>query len=329
MNIGQILETHIGWAAKKLNMTVATAPLNGITTEIITEQLKAAGLPEDGRTTLYNGKTGEPFDKKITVGITYMLKLNHMIDDKMHARSVGPYSLVTQQPLGGKAQHGGQRFGEMEVWALEAYGAAHTLQEMLTIKSDDVKGRSKAYEAIVKDLPIQDVSLPESFNVLVKELQSLGLKVTLHTEDDEIVANPIEVKIEEGLAKVTRKNDQRQTKAFHGLVRSLLNNAVIGVSQGYKKTLKLVGTDYRVTTKGKNLDLSVGYSHTVEFTPPDDVKVKVEGNDTIVIEGIDKQLVGEVSANIRKIKPPDAYKGKGIRYEDEVVKTKPGKTTSA
>ena len=144
-----------------------------------------------------------------------------------------------------------------------------------------------------------------------------------------VIPASIEVKIEEGLAKVTRKNDQRQTKAFHGLVRSLLNNAVIGVSQGYKKTLKLVGTGYRVTTKGKNLDLSVGYSHTVEFAPPDDVKVKVEGNDTIVIEGIDKQLVGEVSANIRKIKPPDAYKGKGIRYEDEVVKTKPGKTTSA
>lgn len=143
------------------------------------------------------------------------------------------------------------------------------------------------------------------------------------------VPKGITVKLEDNLVKVERKNNQRQTKAFHGLVRSLINNAVIGVSEGYKKTLKLVGTGYRVAAKGKNLSLSVGYSHTVEFTPPEEVSVKVEGNDTIIVEGIDKQLVGEVAANIRKIKPPDAYKGKGIRYEDEVVHTKPGKTTSA
>lgn len=179
MNIGQILEAHLGWAASKLNIKVASPALNGVKNEQITELFKKANLPEDGKIQLYDGKTGEPFDHKTTVGIAYIMKLSHLIEDKIHARSVGPYSLVTQQPLGGKAQHGGQRFGEMEVWALEAYGAAHTLQEMLTIKSDDVYGRSKAYESIVKGESIRKPRTPESFNVLVKELQSLGLDVTL------------------------------------------------------------------------------------------------------------------------------------------------------
>jgi DNA-directed RNA polymerase subunit beta len=179
MNIGQILETHLGWAAQELGITVATPALDGVSTKEIKKQLIKANLPEDGKITLHNGKSGEPFDKPITVGITYILKLNHLVEDKIHARSVGPYSLVTQQPLGGKAQHGGQRFGEMEVWALEAYGAAHVLQEMLTIKSDDVYGRSKAYESIVKDEAIRKPRVPESFNVLVKELQSLCLSVRL------------------------------------------------------------------------------------------------------------------------------------------------------
>ncbi len=179
MNIGQVLEAHIGWAAKEMGITIASPALNGISTPEIVNQLKKAGLPEDGRITLYDGKTGTPFDKKITVGIAYILKLNHLIEDKIHARSVGPYSLVTQQPLGGKAQHGGQRFGEMEVWALEAYGASHSLQEMLTIKSDDVYGRSKAYESIVKGELIKKPRIPESFNVLVKELQSLCLSIKL------------------------------------------------------------------------------------------------------------------------------------------------------
>jgi len=188
MNIGQILETHLGWAAKELNIKVATPALNGVTTEQITDLLKKANLPEDGKIQLYDGRTGEPFDHKSTVGITYIMKLSHLIEDKMHARSVGPYSLVTQQPLGGKAQHGGQRFGEMEVWALEAYGASHTLQEMLTIKSDDVYGRAKAYESIVKGEAIRKPRTPESFNVLVKELQSLCLSVDLAREklEDEL-----------------------------------------------------------------------------------------------------------------------------------------------
>ncbi len=179
MNIGQILETHLGLAAQRMGIKVATPVLGGIKIDKIKEFLKENKLEEDGKFTLYNGKTGEKFDHKVTVGIAYMLKLIHLVEDKIHARSVGPYSLVTQQPLGGKAQNGGQRFGEMEVWALEAYGASYSLQEMLTIKSDDVHGRGKCYEAIVKGDTIESVTIPESFNVLVKELQSLGLKVEL------------------------------------------------------------------------------------------------------------------------------------------------------
>jgi DNA-directed RNA polymerase subunit beta len=179
MNLGQLLETHMGFAAKKLGYKVVTPALNGITEAQIKSELKAAGLPEDGKITLYDGKTGLPYDHKITVGYKYLLKLNHMVEDKIHQRSIGPYSLITQQPLGGKAQFGGQRFGEMEVWALEGYGAAHTLQEMLTIKSDDVPGRSKAYEAIIKGEEIEKLNVPESFNVLIRELKGLGLNVEL------------------------------------------------------------------------------------------------------------------------------------------------------
>lgn len=185
MNIGQILETHLGWAGQEKGVKFATPVLNGISTELIEDLMEDANLPRDGKIQLFDGKTGEPFAHKTTVGINYMLKLNHLVEDKIHARSVGPYSIVTQQPLGGKAQHGGQRFGEMEVWALEAYGAAHTLQEMLTIKSDDVIGRSKAYEAIVKGEKIQKPSTPESFNVLVHELRALGVHVHLQSEVEE------------------------------------------------------------------------------------------------------------------------------------------------
>ncbi|MDF2379297.1 MAG: DNA-directed RNA polymerase subunit beta [Candidatus Gracilibacteria bacterium] len=194
MNIGQILETHLGWAANVLGFKVATPVLNGVPMSIIDQLLADAGLPEDGKIQLCDGKTGELFDHKTCVGMVYMLKLLHLVEDKIHARSVGPYSLVTQQPLGGKAQHGGQRFGEMEVWALEAYGAAHALQEVLTIKSDDIFGRSKAYESIVKHEEIRKPSTPESFNVLVRELQSLGLSVDLmdrtsgeHVEVEEVI----------------------------------------------------------------------------------------------------------------------------------------------
>ena len=179
MNVGQILETHLGWAVKELGLHVATPVFDGATEDEIGDLLEEAGLPRTGKTTLYDGRTGERFYQEATVGYAYMLKLNHMVDDKLHARSTGPYSLVTQQPLGGKAQQGGQRLGEMEVWALEAYGAAYTLQELLTIKSDDVNGRSKIYETLVKGQNSPPPGTPESFNVLVKELQSLGLNVSL------------------------------------------------------------------------------------------------------------------------------------------------------
>jgi DNA-directed RNA polymerase subunit beta len=188
MNLGQLLETHLGFAAQKLNYTVATPPLNGLSDDIIREQLIKAGLPEDGKVTLFNGKSGQAFDNKVTVGYKYMLKLNHMVEDKIHQRSIGPYSLITQQPLGGKAQFGGQRFGEMEVWALEAYGAAHSLQEILTIKSDDVSGRSKAYESIIKGETIRKLNVPESFNVLVRELKGLGLDVELLDKNNQPIA---------------------------------------------------------------------------------------------------------------------------------------------
>jgi DNA-directed RNA polymerase subunit beta len=179
MNLGQILETHLGFAAKKLGYTVASPALDGVPESVIQDELERAGYPRDGKMTLYDGRTGKSFDQKVTVGQIYMLKLNHLVEDKIHQRSIGPYSLVTQQPLGGKAQFGGQRFGEMEVWALEAYGAAHTLQEMLTIKSDDVPGRSKAYESVIKGEPITRLNVPESFNVLVRELKGLCLDVDL------------------------------------------------------------------------------------------------------------------------------------------------------
>ncbi|HOF79948.1 MAG TPA: DNA-directed RNA polymerase subunit beta, partial [bacterium] len=187
MNLGQLLETHLGLAAKTLGYKVASPALNGISEETIKAELKKAGLPEDGKIQLYDGKTGTPFDHKATVGYKYMLKLNHMVEDKIHQRSIGPYSLITQQPLGGKAQFGGQRFGEMEVWALEGYGAAHTLQEILTIKSDDVAGRSKAYEAIIKGEPIKKLNVPESFNVLIRELKGLALDIQLLDGHGEVV----------------------------------------------------------------------------------------------------------------------------------------------
>ncbi|OGI21942.1 MAG: DNA-directed RNA polymerase subunit beta [Candidatus Moranbacteria bacterium RIFCSPHIGHO2_01_FULL_55_24] len=187
MNIGQILETHLGWAAKELGYKVASSSLDGVSEDDIKGELKKAGLPENGKIRLVNGKTGEAYDNESTVGVMYIMKLNHLIEDKIHMRSIGPYSLITQQPLGGKAQFGGQRFGEMEVWALEGYGAAYTLQEMLTIKSDDVLGRSKAYESIIKGEPIKSPNLPASFHVLVNELKGLCLNVELKGAKTEVL----------------------------------------------------------------------------------------------------------------------------------------------
>lgn len=202
MNIGQILEVHLGWAAETLGIKVACPVFLGASVAQIKQELKVAGLPEDGKTVLYDGRTGHKFDQRVTVGMTYLMKLHHMVEEKIHARSIGSYAMVTQQPLGGKAQFGGQRFGEMEVWALEAYGAAHTLQEILTIKSDDVLGRSKAYESIIKGEDIREPRIPESFNVLVKELQGLNLSIDLLTEEGkkarEVSAEEL---IEKGYAK--------------------------------------------------------------------------------------------------------------------------------
>ena len=184
MNLGQVLETHLGWAAQALGIKVASPVFDGASEAVIEEELGRAGLPPSGKVRLRDGRTGEFFDRDITVGYIYMLKLAHLVEDKIHARSTGPYSLVTQQPLGGKAQFGGQRFGEMEVWALEAYGASHILQEILTVKSDDIVGRVKAYEAIVKGENTLEAGIPESFRVLVKELEGLALGVEIQSEDE-------------------------------------------------------------------------------------------------------------------------------------------------
>ena len=204
MNLGQLFETHLGMAARALGYHVTTPSFNSVSDETISSELQKAGFEPDGRVKLYDGLTGEPFEERITVGVMYMLKLHHMVADKIHARSTGPYTMVTQQPLGGKAQNGGQRFGEMEVWTLEAYGAASTLQEMLTIKSDDVYGRAKAYESIIKDAPIEGPKLPEGFNVLVKELQGLGLKVDLLDNGDAKDADRV---IEKTTEEVERQRD--------------------------------------------------------------------------------------------------------------------------
>jgi DNA-directed RNA polymerase subunit beta len=216
MNIGQVLETHLGWAASTLGIKVATPVFDGASEMDVFAALKEAGLPEDGKELLYDGRSGEPFDNTVTVGYVYIVKLAHMVDDKIHARSTGPYSLVTQQPLGGKAQFGGQRFGEMEVWALEAYGAAYTLQEILTVKSDDVVGRVKTYEAIVKGENIPEPGVPESFKVLVKELQSLGLDVKVLGEDtaeveigeDDDESGELEVNLEQDLTDTIDVSEQ-------------------------------------------------------------------------------------------------------------------------
>ncbi|MEN6462314.1 MAG: DNA-directed RNA polymerase subunit beta, partial [Syntrophomonas sp.] len=198
MNIGQILECHMGWAARTLGMNIATPVFDGANEEDIIEKFKEAGLPETGKAVLYDGRTGEKFDHDVTVGYVYFLKLAHLVDDKIHARSIGPYSLVTQQPLGGKAQFGGQRFGEMEVWALEAYGASYTLQEILTVKSDDVVGRLKTYESIVKGENIPEPGVPEGFKVLIKELQSLSLDIkVLSDENKEIVIKDVDYDVNE------------------------------------------------------------------------------------------------------------------------------------
>jgi DNA-directed RNA polymerase subunit beta len=228
MNIGQVLEVHLGRAARELGWKIATPVLDGATEDDIMETLVKAGLDTDGKTVLYDGRTGEPFDNRVTVGIMYILKLCHLVDDKIHARSTGPYSLVTQQPLGGKAQFGGQRFGEMEVWALEAYGAAYTLQEILTVKSDDIVGRVKTYEAIVKGESVPKAGIPESFKVLIKELQSLGLDMrVLDEEGNEVTLKDSSEEEEEANLGMTVKDD----KAFIDLGEEDADDAELAAAE--------------------------------------------------------------------------------------------------
>jgi DNA-directed RNA polymerase subunit beta len=220
MNIGQVLEVHLGLAAKALGWEISTPVFDGASEEDVFATLRLAGLPEGGKLVVYDGRTGLPFDNRVTVGYMYMMKLAHLVDDKIHARSTGPYSLVTQQPLGGKAQFGGQRFGEMEVWALEAYGAAHTLQEILTVKSDDVVGRVKTYESIVKGENIPEPGVPESFKVLIKELQSLALDVKVLSEENEEIAlkelDDDEDEMEELSVNIEGREDEPEDISYDG-----------------------------------------------------------------------------------------------------------------
>ncbi len=223
MNLGQLFEIHLGMAARALGYKVATPSFNGVPDEVISDELEKAGFARDGRVQLYDGLTGEPFNERTSVGVMHMLKLHHMVEDKIHARSTGPYTAVTQQPLGGKAQNGGQRFGEMEVWALEAYGAATALQEMLTIKSDDVYGRAKAYESIIKREPIEGPKLPEGFNVLVKEFQGLGLKVDLLDHGNSTDAGEV---IERTSRQIEKEHDDRLIYAQHGIQETDIDTLV-------------------------------------------------------------------------------------------------------
>ena len=211
MNLGQILETHLGLAARKLGYKVMSPALDGVNEETIKSELARAGYNPNGKMVLYDGRSGLAFDEPVTVGQTYMLKLNHMVEDKIHQRSIGPYSLITQQPLGGKAQFGGQRFGEMEVWALEAYGAAHALQEILTIKSDDVAGRSKAYESIIKGEEIKKLNVPESFNVLLRELNGLCLNVDLLKDGKKVDPDRLENRLEPESRPFTRYDVEKKS----------------------------------------------------------------------------------------------------------------------
>ena len=240
MNIGQVLEVHLGYAAKALGWEIATPVFDGANEDDIIETLKKAGLPEDGKTILYDGRTGDPFDNRVTVGYMYYLKLAHLVDDKIHARSTGPYSLVTQQPLGGKAQFGGQRFGEMEVWALEAYGAAYTLQEILTVKSDDVVGRVKTYESIVKGENIPEPGIPESFKVLMKELQSLSLDVKVFSDENKEIE--IKESVEDDLEELDVNIEGREDETFET------------TEQDCEETGEFIDDDFTVDVDIDNLD---------------------------------------------------------------------------
>ena len=253
MNIGQVMEVHLGLVAKTLGWKVATPAFDGATTEDIKELLIENNFRPDGRVQLYDGRTGEPFDNLSTVGVKYMLKLEHMVDSKIHARSIGPYALITQQPLGGKSLFGGQRFGEMEVWALEAYGASHILQEMLTVKSDDLNGRLKTYESIIKGLPIAEPGIPESFKVLVKELQALGLDVKILTEGNkEISLNELSQDEQDQPSTVTPEADKDLEDGIFDFDEHNANETQLSSQEEDDKELHEV---FEESTKNDNLDI--------------------------------------------------------------------------
>lgn len=270
MNIGQVLECHLGWSAKDLNIKVASPVFDGAQEENIRELLESAGLPYTGKTVLYDGRSGEPFDNEVTVGYVYMLKLAHLVDDKIHARSTGPYSLVTQQPLGGKAQFGGQRFGEMEVWALEAYGASYTLQELLTVKSDDVVGRVKTYEAIVKGENVPEPGVPESFKVLVKELQSLGLDVRVLSEE----TGEIEIREDE--------EDVSQTAKELGIDIEGKEEEKVAALDDEEKTQDGEEDDFKLGAK--ELDLEFTDDETAKEEEDEEGESKDEDDDDLATE---------------------------------------------
>lgn len=254
MNLGQLFEIHLGMAARALGYKVATPSFNGVEDETISEQLEKAGFARDGRVQLYDGLTGEPFNERTSVGVMHMLKLHHMVEDKIHARSTGPYTAVTQQPLGGKAQNGGQRFGEMEVWALEAYGAATALQEMLTIKSDDVYGRAKAYESIIKREPIEGPKLPEGFNVLVKEFQGLGLKVDLLDHGESTDASEV---IEKTSREIEKEHGDRLIYAQHG--HHNLEDTVVDLDDDDEEVKEMIDDEgVEITEAEDDTDLDLG-----------------------------------------------------------------------
>ena len=265
MNIGQLLEVHLGRAASQLGWKIATPVFDGATEADVVEAFANAGIDPDGKTILYDGRTGEPFESKITVGIMYYLKLLHLVDDKIHARSIGPYSLVTQQPLGGKAQFGGQRFGEMEVWALEAYGASYTLQEILTVKSDDISGRTKTYEAIVKGESVPEAGVPESFKVLVKELQSLALDVRIFSNENELIDIKESVDEDGDIPEI----DRTKLDELIGIT-SDENFAAAGFSEG------ILDEDGGIST---DLDAGTAFEEFTDLAIPDELGVDEDAED--------------------------------------------------
>ena len=275
MNLGQLFETHLGLAAKKLNCKVVSPALNGVTPDKITELLKEAGCSPDGKQILYDGRTGQPFSEKVVVGQIYIYKLYHMINDKVHVRSTGPYAMITQQPLGGKAQNGGQKFGEMEVWAAEAYGAAHTLQEMLTIKSDDIYGRYKAYEAIIKQKAILNPKVPESFNVLVKELQGLCLKVDLIDKESRLV------NAEEALTAELRREDQAVHPDVEMAEELMLANDGRGAAEGdlYKDKELMEMLEADSTRRPRSQQAEEESEEDIEVEIEDDEEGEEEGGE--------------------------------------------------